>query len=129
MKLIYTSALLATLAGCMTATDDMNDAAMMDADASRAITTEIEFRDIIVGKTMTWEGNSFQFNADGTLSGPWGGEGIRGQWTFEDGAACRTASIGTRVLDPDCQIFVIDGSNATVTRDRGEGNTFVYEIS
>jgi hypothetical protein len=129
MKLIYTSALLATLAGCMTASDDMTDAAMTGADDGQAITTEAQFRDFVVGKTLSFQGNTFAFNSDGTLSGPWDGQGITGDWTWENGASCRSGAIGSRVLDRDCQIWVVQGSSATVTRDRGAGGSFVYVIS
>ncbi|KQI70541.1 hypothetical protein AN191_17690 [Loktanella sp. 5RATIMAR09] len=129
MKLIYISALLATLAGYMTATDDMADAAMPGADASQAITTEAQFREAVVGKTLTFQGNTFAFNDNGTLSGPWDGRGITGNWTWENGAACRRGAIGSRVLELDCQVWVVEGSTATVTRDRRNGASFVYEIN
>jgi len=128
MKLIYSSALLAMLAGCMTATDDMADTAMTGAVATQAITTEAQFREVIVGKTLNFNGNTFAYNRDGTLSGPWDGQSIRGNWTWEDGAVCRTASIGSRVLAPDCQLWVVEGSSATFTRDRGAGESNVYQI-
>ena len=129
MKTLLSFAVIAGLAGCMTASDNMSDVTMADGAAAQMLMTEAQFREVIVGKTINFNGNTLQFNADGTLSGPWDGQGIQGEWTWEDGATCRTASIGTRVLEPDCQTWVVEGSKATVTRNRGEGASFVYEIS
>lgn len=93
------------------------------------LTTRAQFEQAIVGRTLDFQGNTFAFNADGTISGPWDGQGISGTWTWEEGAACREGSIGTsRTLDLDCQIWAVSGNEATVTRDRGNGASFVYSI-
>lgn len=115
-----------TLAGCMETSSMATDAS---APTATTIQTEAEFRTAIVGKTLTFNGNSFSVNADGTLSGPWDGSGITGTWNWDNGAMCREARIGTRQLDPDCQTFAVEGSTATVTRDRGAGQSFDYTIS
>mgnify|MGYP001793560826 FL=1 len=131
MRAFLLTASLGLLAACMSPTSEgetgMADKASMAADG--AIATEAQFRDAIVGRTLTFEGKSFVINADGTISGPWDGQGITGSWTWQDGAFCRDAKIGSRVLDPGCQIFEVDGSSVKVTRERGAGASFVYTIS
>ena len=124
MKKFISGAFLALVAGCMDATE-----AEMSESAGLAVTTEAQFRSDIVGRTLTFNGNSVTFNADGTLSGPWDGQGISGTWGWDDGAVCREAAIGSRQLDPDCQTFVLDGDTTIVTRNRGEGASFTYSIS
>ncbi len=114
---------LGGLTACMTTpATDADGAAVM-------LGTQAQFEQAIVGRTLAFEGNTFMFNADGTFSGPWNGDGISGTWTWVDGAACREGRIGTtRTLDLDCQIWSVAGSQATVTRDRGNGASFVYDI-
>lgn len=115
----------ASLAGCAETPQTAPEA----TTPQLAIQEEAEFRATIVGKTLTFQGNSLTVNADGTLSGPWDGSGIQGTWVWDNGAMCREASIGTRELDPDCQTFVVNGSTVTVTRNRGAGQSFEYSIS
>ena len=124
-KFIAIGVFAASLAGCMETTTTATDA----TTPPLLIQDESEFRSAIVGKTLTFQGNSFTLNSDGTLSGPWDGSGITGTWVWDNGAMCREASIGTRQLDPDCQTFAVNGSTATVTRDRGAGQSFDYTIS
>lgn len=107
----------------------MSTPATDDAGAMTTLTTKAQFEQAIVGRTLAFDGNTFMFNANGTFSGPWNGEGIEGTWDWVDGAACREGRIGTsRRLDLDCQIWTVAGSQATVTRDRGNGASFVYDI-
>ncbi|WP_224824943.1 hypothetical protein [Cognatishimia sp. MH4019] len=131
MRALLLTAALGLLTACMSPTSDgdssMADKASMAADG--AVTTEAQFRETLVGRTLTFEGKSLVVNADGTISGPWDGQGITGTWTWNDGAVCRDAKIGSRVLAPDCQVWTLDGSTAIVTRDRGNGASFVYTIS
>ncbi len=131
MRALLLIAAMGLLTACMSPTSDdgsdMADKASMAADG--AVTTEAQFRETIVGRTLTFEGKSLVVNADGTISGPWDGQGITGTWNWSDGAMCRDGRIGSRVLAPDCQVWELDGSSATVTRDRGNGASFVYTIS
>lgn len=108
-------------------TGDM--AADMAGDA-KAITTEAAFRDTVVGKTVTFDGNSLIINSNGTVSGPWDGSGISGTWNWDGAYWCRVVTIGDGDARPeDCQQWVINGNVATVTRDRGNGASFDYIIS
>lgn len=125
MKALIFFAAAAGLAGCM---EQAAVPATATSASSQIIASEAQFRSEIVGKTLSFEGNSFTFAADGTISGPWDGQGIRGTWNWDNGAVCREASIGPRVLDPDCQTFSVDGTTATVTRNRGAGRSFDYSI-
>ncbi|MEL6690191.1 MAG: dihydrodipicolinate reductase [Pseudomonadota bacterium] len=123
MRPLLITAAFATLAGCM------EPATPVSAPASAAITEEAAFRSAIVGKTLDFNGSTFTVNANGTISGPWDGSGISGTWTWEDGAFCREGQVGARVLELDCQTWAVNGNVATVTRDRGAGQSFDYTIS
>lgn len=126
MKNLLALAGIGLLSACAMETGEMADKPTASAGL---ITSEAAFRSAIVGKTLTFEGSSFTANADGTISGPWNGEGISGTWAWDDGAWCREATIGSRVLDPDCQTFELTDEGVLVTRDRGAGNSFTYTIS
>ena len=93
------------------------------------ITTEAAFRSTLVGKTIGFAGNTFVINADNTVSGPWDGTGITGTWSWEDQYWCRDIAIGGTARNPDCQIWTVEGTSATVTRDRGNGSSFTYSIN
>ena len=127
MRPLLITAAFATLAGCMEPATPVSAPAAEPIAA--AITEEAAFRSAIVGKTLGFNGNTFTVNADGTFSGPWDGGGISGTWTWENGAFCREGKTATRTLDLDCQTWAVDGNVATVTRDRGAGQSFDYTIS
>ena len=76
------------------------------------------------------ENDHLVLNADGSLSGEFGGAVTRGTWVVRDGFWCRELSAGPRGPSPeDCQLWAQEGSSINVTRDQGRGGSFVYEIS
>lgn len=94
-----------------------------------ALTTEAAFRQAIVGKTLTFNGSSLTINADNTISGPWDGSGITGTWYWDDAYWCREVAVGGVERGLDCQAWTTTGSEATFTRDRGNGNSATYTLS
>ena len=122
IKLPVLGALIFALSGCL-------EADVASQAGPRTITTEADFRSTIVGNTVTFGDNaSIVVNADGTVSGPWDGSGVTGTWEWEDSFWCRDVAIGCRELGRDCQVWIVDGAVATVTRDKGNGRTFEYTI-
>ena len=96
---------------------------------STALTTEAAFRTAIVGKTLTFAGNTLTINADNTISGPWDGSGIIGTWYWDDAYWCREVAVGGVERGLDCQAWTTTGTEATFTRDRGAGNSATYTLS
>lgn len=114
-----------TLVACVDAGDTNGPVAVA---AVAPITTETEFRQALVGRTIGFEGSTFVINANGTVSGPWDGSGITGTWNWDGSFWCRDIAIGGVSRAPDCQLWTVSGNSATVVRDRGTGSSFVYTI-
>lgn len=85
----------------------------------------------ITGKTLTFAmDQSFVISDDGTLKGSWNGEPLIGTYEMKDGFFCRTLSAGPRGPSPeDCQLFKLNGTSVSATRDRGNGGSFTYTVS
>lgn len=105
------------------------DAEMTDM-APKQITSEADFVAKVADKKMVLEGtdNFVMINSNGTIGGNFGGSALAGTWEWRDGAWCRVLTAGPRGPSPeDCQIWADQGGGAyTVTRNRGEGSSFVY---
>lgn len=113
----------------MSAAACMETAVESTTAGAQAIATAEQFNTLVVGQTLEFQGNTLAYNPDGTISGPWDGQGISGTWEFENGAVCREGRIGTsRDLERDCQIWSVNGAQATFTRDRGAGASATYNI-
>jgi len=121
-KIVPATAIIFSLTACMNSEDTMTEKSAM------ALTTEQAFRDAVVGKTLDFKSNTLVINGDGTISGPWDGSGISGTWEWRDGAWCRIVSIGGEARPEDCQIWSIEGNQATFVRDRGNGGSATYTI-
>lgn len=90
------------------------------------ITDEATFRDLVVGKRIQVGTDAFMtINADNTISGEADGTTATGSWSFEDGFWCRTIRVGD-IINEDCQLWVIDGNQLVITRERGQGESFVW---
>lgn len=100
--------------------------------APTQITTEKQFREMIVGKRAEFIKDSANWatsTADGRLIGEWKGKKMNGTWSWEESFYCRTVSIGDKDLGRNCQKVVIDGDVVTWTRDRGEGRASKWRLS
>jgi hypothetical protein len=69
--------------------------------------------------------------SDGTFDGTWEDAPIAGTWEMRDGYWCRflteffnPAAVGSE----DCQLWELRGNQIRGTRDRGMGNSFIYNI-
>ena len=92
--------------------------------APTQITTEKQFREIIVGKRAEYTKSSANWAtsiADGRLIGEWNGRKMDGTWWWEEPFYCRTLSVGGKDQGKNCQTVVIEGNVVTWTRDKGEG--------
>lgn len=110
------------LSACMA--DDMANG------PDKTLSTAADFAPLF-GKRLAFSDADFvTINANGTLSGEFGGEDTLGTWELRDGYWCRVLTAGPRGPQPeDCQLFVQKGNVLSITRDRGNGNSFDYTIT
>lgn len=123
---------MALLVAC--AETAVEEVAMEEADmAGVPIVEEADFLAQVAGNEMALEGspqNTVTINADGTLTGFFGGADLAGTWEWRDGAWCRELSAGPRGPAPeDCQVWVARDGAFDVTRDRGAGGSFTYVLA
>jgi len=106
------------------------DVAEEIAATSTQLSTPAEFAPLLGKRLELNENDHLVLNADGSLSGEFGGAVTRGTWVVRDGFWCRELTAGPRGPSPeDCQLWAQEGSSINVTRDQGRGGSFVYEIS
>ncbi len=90
------------------------------------ITTEQGYRDTVVGRPITVEGQGVvTWMADGTGRGEWGGHNLVGAWTWSNGYQCRNVRVGTHETGTDCHRVEVNGNQIRVTTERGNGRTIV----
>lgn len=94
------------------------------ADGFTTITTEAEFRDLVVGRKMYLDDNYFTIKKNGALTGKFVGKTLKGAWAWRDGYWCRT--ISTHSKNTDCQLWEVNGDEFRATRERGKGKSFIY---
>jgi len=96
--------------------------------STRRITTEREFRDLLVGKKITNKDGYVVTHEDGTLTGKFGKKELTGTWSWEGEYFCRTAKLGKKDFGLDCQVVVVSEDKVTYTRKRGKGKKNTYRI-
>jgi len=92
------------------------------------ITTKDEYLTKVVGRTVSLGDGSSTTNADGTITGQFGGKPIVGTWTWEDGLFCREGTVGAELMERDCQRLEIAGDNLRVTRNSGKGSQSQFRL-
>ena len=95
------------------------------ADYKR-ITTEADFIAFTTGKTFFNDGGSFKIRKNGRMTGKFGDEAFRANWTWHKGFSCRKGTLGKRDIGTDCQLMETDGKTLRVTRKQGKGRQVVY---
>jgi hypothetical protein len=103
--------------------------AVAPADAWTRITTEDQFREAVIGRSIT--GHLYQVTAaaDGSLTGVIEGLNLIGQWHWDDeGYYCTNALIAQHITGAYCSVVEIDGDQFRVTREKGNGAQFVYTL-
>ena len=100
------------------------------ADAWTRIQTEADFRDKVVGRTQTAEGlGHITSAADGTVTGQWQGNAVRGRWQWHDGYWCRNLIIGTHETGTNCLRLDIRGNQLRGRQDRGRGTETITTMN
>ena len=102
-------------------------AAPAAADA-KWITTEQEFRELVVDRELTGDETSLRYTGDGKMAGMSRGKPIKGEWGWVGAALCRMAALGSRNLVYDCQATFIVGDLVIIVRDEGRGRVFALRL-
>ncbi len=94
------------------------------------ISSKEQYLELVAGRVGRTKGTNITSTAfaDGTLKGGSGAKKFSGTWTWEDEYFCREVTVGSKVLEPDCQIIEISGSTLKVTRKKGEGEIVFLQL-
>lgn len=85
--------------------------------------SESEFRDQVVGHTLTMGDNSVVIQPGGTTEGTVSGQTFKANWMWQNGMYCRNAALGTTQLGTDCQVVSVSGDTVSFTGQSGKGQT------
>ena len=96
--------------------------------STRRITTEREYRDLLVGKKITAKNGYVVSHEDGTLTGEFDKKELTGTWSWEGEYFCRTAKLGKKDFGLDCQVVVVSEDKVTYTRKKGKGKKNTFRI-
>lgn len=100
--------------------------ATLSAQDFKWIKTEAEFKSLVVGNKLWIEQNHVTVRANGSLTGKFGGQRLRGVWEWRGDYWCRTLT--THATNTDCQKWETDGTVFRATRAKGKGRSFVYSL-
>ena len=92
------------------------------------ITSDQEFRDLVVGRTFSNDQGSATYHADETMSGELDGRTLTGYWFRDDEPLCRTIRLGDEFMGSDCQALFVSGDRMTVVGDEGMGEKETYRL-
>lgn len=100
------------------------------ADAWTRITTEAQYRSQIADRLQVdTEGRgSVIFRGDGSVTGEWQGQRMRGRWQWHQGFVCRNLIIGTHETGTNCLLTEIRGNQVRGTQDQGRGNVTITTL-
>ena len=97
-------------------------------ESGRRLTTEKEFRELVVDRQLTAARTILSYTGDGLIQGKSRGEQIEGIWRWAGALLCRTATVGTRNLGLDCQEVFVIGDLVVIVRNEGLGTAFALRI-
>ena len=103
-------------------------AAPVAATDGKRLTTEKEFRELVVDRPLARDRTVFSYTGDGRISGIVRGERFKGTWNWVGTALCRTATLGSRNLGQDCLAVFVVGDLVIVVRDEGRGPAFALRF-
>lgn len=98
------------------------------ASGERRITTEEEFRRVVVDRKHNASWGYTINRKDGSIRGFYKGKFVSGAWSWEGEYYCRDVMIDTRDLGHDCQVVTVSGNKIVYTRKKGSGKTATFEL-
>ncbi|MEM7260305.1 MAG: hypothetical protein AAF404_23275 [Pseudomonadota bacterium] len=84
-----------------------------------------------LGKKLSLNGNHLIMAEDGTFAGMWNGGSLGGTWEMKDDYWCRVLTEfyqADRLNQEDCQLLESSGALLRGTRNKGSGQSFVYQV-
>ena len=102
-------------------------AAPAAADGKR-ITTEQEFRELVVDRELAGDQTFLWHISDGDMVSESLGKRAEGTWSWVGTDLCRTATLGSRNLGHDCLAIFVIGDLVIVVRDAGYGRAFALRF-
>ncbi|GEM_PF-2199235 len=108
---------IAVVAGGVLAVTIMS--ASFASSNERTITTEKEFRELVVDKKQTADWGHLISRKDGFITGIYKGQDMSGVWKWEGKYYCRTLSIGGKSLGYDCVKSTISGNKLVYRINKG----------
>ena len=103
-------------------------AAPAAASDGKRITTEQEFRELVVDRDLRGYDTSLRYTGGGKVAGVSRGKRIKGTWDWVGSALCRTVTLGSTNLGYDCQAIFVIGDLVIVVRDEGRGRAFALRF-
>ena len=98
------------------------------AAEGKRLTTETEFRELVVDQQLTGDRTILWYTGDGRMTGSSRGKRIEGQWSWVGANLCRTATMGDEDLGYDCLAFFVINDLVVVVRDEGSGRAFALRL-
>jgi hypothetical protein len=116
MNVTHLTALAATIA-----TASFFAASEANAQDFRQITTEREFRAIVVDRKVYSDAGWTMVQSNGKASGRIFGKKFSANWVWDNKMYCRNAVLGAQKLGTDCQVVKVSGNQVQFIREYGKG--------
>lgn len=97
------------------------------ADEKR-ITTEKEFRELVVGRLHSSKNGTAMVTSDNKLTGTFRGKSLTGLWNWTDNTYCRTVQLDGQNRGFDCQVVLISGDRIIYVRNNGKGRRSIWTL-
>ena len=94
----------------------------------RRLTTETEFRELVVDRKLTGNRTVLRYTGNGRMAGASRGERVEGTWNWVGAALCRTATLGSSDLGHNCLAVFVIGDLVVLVRDEGRGRAFALRL-
>ena len=92
------------------------------ADGWKTIRKEADFREMVVGKNLAWNGNTGIINADGTAAGTLKEQGAyKGNWVWSGRFYCRNFIIGGKATGTNCAKVEVSDTGVRFLNNKGKG--------
>ena len=92
-----------------------------NAQSLRQITSEREFRAIVVDRKIHSEAGWTVVQSNGKASGRIFGKKFSASWVWDNKMYCRNAVLGAQKLGTDCQVVKVSGNQVQFIREYGKG--------
>ena len=98
------------------------------AAEGKRLTTEKEFRALVVDRELSGSGTILRYTGDGRMIGVSRGQRVEGWWRWVNTALCRAATLGSRDLGYDCLAIFVIGDLVVIVRDEGRGRAYALRF-